>query len=419
MYRNPDYLFFKQSAALRSYFGEICLDVPRPAMSAVVFSEMRENPIGNVRFVTGPGYDRGSFPKRMISWIKYVIAAVGFSLRVSGRPLVFIIAQPPFLTILGYLHKKLCGRHYVVWVDDVYPDVLVRRGLISSSGWIARTWRALNRVTFGYADHVFTLSPHMLATVQQYLPAGFPATIVPTWVDTDIIHPVPKPENVWAEQHGFRGKTIVMYSGNFGETHDVDTLLEAARQLKTRRDLAFVLIGAGAKWEAIRRSASSSDETNVHVLPWQPSQVLPQSLSSADIAYVSLDEDIDGISMPSKTYYAMAAGAAILASCATGSDLAQIVSRHACGAVVKPRCVSELVHAIEDLCEHSAKLAKCKANARAAAVDRFSRKVNAKILREILEEIVSRKSRYVPEQLLTLDPHNRLESDPTPAREAQ
>ena len=41
--------------------------------------------------------------------------------------------------------------------------------------------------------------------------------------------------------------------------------------------------------------------------------MLPLSLASADCAIVRLDEGYEGVSVPSKTYQMMAAGAAILA----------------------------------------------------------------------------------------------------------
>jgi lipopolysaccharide/colanic/teichoic acid biosynthesis glycosyltransferase/glycosyltransferase involved in cell wall biosynthesis len=388
MYRSPDYLFLKQCGMVRSYFGEICLDVPRPGTSAIVYSEIRHDPIGGVRFVTAPQYDRSSFIGRVISWVKYLAGALGFSLNVTGRPILFIIAQPPFLPLLGYVHKKLFGRRYVVWVDDVYPDVLVRRGIISAHGWADRAWSAFNRVAFGNAEHVFTLSPNMLATVRRYLPHGFPATIVPTWVDTEIVYPVPKHENAWSAQQGLNDKKVVMYSGNFGETHDLDALLDAARRLRARRDLVFVLIGTGTKWEALRSSVAAGEDPNVRVLPWQPSKILHESLSAADMAYVTLAEGIEGISMPSKTYYAMAAGSALLASCTDHSDLAHIVRGCECGIIIKPGSVDDLVRAIEDLCDHPSRLDIYKANARTAAIERYSRSINGKILRETLECIV-------------------------------
>ena len=387
MSEKVDYVFLKQSAALRTYFGEICLDVPSPETTAVVFSEINEGTIGNLHFVPSPKYSRQSYGARVLSWAAYFISALWFVFRVKGRPLLFIVAQPPLLPALGYLQKKLLGRRYVVWVDDVYPDVLLRRGIIREGGWISRLWKAFNRVTFRNAEHVFTLSPNMLATVKQYLPKGFPATIVPTWVDTDKIYPIPRESNAWAKQHALTQQMTIMYSGNFGATHDVECLLEAARNLRNREDLCFIFIGAGSKWETIHRSVTEHGDSNVLVLPWQPSEVLAQSLSSADIAFVSQAKDIDGISMPSRTYYAMAAGAAIMASCAQESDLAQVVKKSDCGVIIAPGSVDEIVKTIEHLRSHPGELLMYKENARFAAVQHYSRKLNAQVLRDALQSL--------------------------------
>lgn len=382
------YLFLKQSANLRSYFGELCLDVPESSQSATVYSEIDAGQLENIRFVPGPKYHRHSFAARVLSWLAYFAAAVRFSFSIKGRPLLFIVAQPPFLPLLGYLQKKLLGRPYVVWIDDVYPDVLARKGIIRADGWLDRTWGAFNRITLSSAAHVFTISPQMLSTVRKYLASGASATIVPTWVDTDAIYPIHGPQNAWARQHGLEDKFVVMYSGNFGQTHDVDTLLAAARELRTQKDVCFVLIGAGSKWEEVRKTSAEEGDPNVVVLPWQPSEVLAQSLSSADIAFVSLDKGMEGISMPSKTYYAMSAGTAILASCLENSDLGELVTRCQCGVVVQPGSVSDLVSAVEYLRSHPGELASYKRNSRTAAVESYSRQANVEVVRRVLEMVV-------------------------------
>jgi len=291
------------------------------------------------------------------------------------------------LPLIGFLEKKLRGRKYVVWIDDIYPDVLVKRGVFRQNGWIVKVWSAFNRLVLKESEHVFTLGPHMLETVRKYLAPGFPATIIPTWVDTDVIHPVPKSSNAWARDHGLDGKFTIMYSGNFGETHDVDLLLEAARRLHARSDMHFLLIGAGAKWESVRSSVEEGRDANITVLPWQPSETLSESLASADVSFVSLASGIEGVSMPSKTYYAMAAGSAILASCAEQSDLAEVVRSSCCGLIVRPNKVDGIVNACEHLSSHPSETATYKKNARTAAVQRYSRSANAQRVRDIVEGI--------------------------------
>ncbi len=248
-------------------------------------------------------------------------------------------------------------------------------------------WSAFNRLVLGNAEHVFTLGPNMLEAVRKYLAPGAPATIIPTWVDTEVIHPIPRQSNAWAKSHGLDGKFTIMYSGNFGETHEVDLLLAAARRLRARTDLHFVMVGSGSKWELVRSSVEELHDVNVTVLPWQPSELLAESLSCADASFVSLSSGVEGMSMPSKTYYAMAAGSAILASCTEHSDLAEVVSSSSCGVIVSPNEVEDIVSACEHLSSHPEEMGRYKANARIAAVERYSRRVNARLVREIVEGI--------------------------------
>jgi glycosyltransferase involved in cell wall biosynthesis len=389
MIDSPQYLFMQQSGTVHSYFGELCLDIPRPDMTAVVLSEIDSGLVGNVFFQTGAIYKRSSFRARVLSWLLYLVDAAWFAFRINGCPLLFIVAQPPFLPLIGYMQKILFGRKYVVWIDDVYPDVLVRKGVLRENGWITQLWRTFNRKTLGNAEHIFTLAPQMLKAVRQYLTEGFPASIIPTWVDTDVIHPVSKMENVWAREHGLENKFTIMYSGNFGETHDVESLLEAARHLQARSDLRFVLIGAGVKWELVSKSVRERRDNNIIVLPWQPDEVLSESLSTADVSFVSLGKGMEGMSMPSKTYFAMAAGTAILASCTEESDLGVVVKKSNCGLIVRPECFEDIIDAIQILSSNSENINRYKQNARNASVEYYSRTVNVERLRNTLEQITA------------------------------
>ncbi len=381
---NPKLLLFKQTAPFRSYFAELCLDISGDE-SSIVFSDIEHDPIGAVRFVCGPKYQRATAGERVLAWLRYMWRAFQFAFSVRGTPKLFIVAQPPFLSLLGYLQNRLLRREYFLWVDDVWPDVIVRQGLKSDRSWIIRLWRAFNRWTYRYATHVFTLGPYMKETVRQYVAPGIPITIVPTWVDTDIIQPIAKPGNPFAKEHGQIGKTTVMYSGNLGVTHDIGSILDAARKLRGRSDIHFMIIGSGPQWTSLQQSIVEHGDPNVTLLPLQPMEVLPYSLATAEIALISLERGAEGISMPSKTYYSMAAGSAIVGICAAKSDLAHIVAINSCGHVVEPKSPDDLAAAILRLTDSPDQMRRLRENSRRAAVELYSRRVNTARLKEIIQ----------------------------------
>jgi colanic acid biosynthesis glycosyl transferase WcaI len=381
--RRPRYIFVKQTAPAHHFFRELCEDIAADD-AAIVFSDMESHQSRQTLYIKGPDYDRTSAWSRARSWIRFLFSSLYRTLKVEGRPTVFIVTQPPLLSLLGYLQHKIRGRPYVLWIDDVWPDVLVRRGLRSEGSLVIRLWRVLNRITYRSAAHVITIGPYMQRTVQPYTRGDVPVSVVPTWVDSDSVRPIVKAKNAFAVRHGQTEKITVLYSGNMGVTHDMKSIVEAARSLTYRDDIHFMLIGGGAQFEWVR--SSSSDLPNVTVLPLQPADIFPLSLATGDIALVCLERGIEGISMPSKTYASLAAGSAILGICARESDLAELIGDCECGTSVEPQNTQAIVDALLAMIDAPEVLARMRRNARTAVETRFSRAVCVAMVREILEQ---------------------------------
>ena len=197
--------------------------------------------------------------------------------------------------------------------------------------------------------------------------------VIPNWADTSFIRPLPKADNPFAREHGLVGKFVVAYSGALGATHDTESILAAAEQLAGVRDVHFLIIGGGTRWHQTAEAVAARRLTNLTLLPLQPFGVLPHSLTAADVSIVCLDEGYEGVSVPSKAYYALAAGAAILAVSPDGTELTDLVAEHRCGLAVRPRDPAALVGAIRRLHDDPGLLASCRSAAAAAARNHFDR----------------------------------------------
>jgi glycosyltransferase involved in cell wall biosynthesis len=369
-------IFLKQSAPSHTYFSELAEDVAIRLKAGTLYTGSNLDDVDSaLKVIVGPEYrPRGIF-FRLWSWMRYLIGAWCVVWSLPSSALLFIVAQPPFLPLLGYFRNKWFGQGYVVWVDDIYPDVLVRYGQFADGHPIIRAWQWLNRLMLSRAERVFTLGPCMAQVLGQYVAdASRQITVIPTWVDPETIQPLPKEANPFARQYGQIGKLTVQYSGNLGLTHDLDTMIRAAERLQAYADVHFMIIGSGSGWNDVARSAEQL--TNTTVLPLQPAEVVPYSLSTADVAVVALKKGIEGISMPSKAYHAMAAGAALLGISHSPSDVQLVIERHACGINIEPGDVEGFVRAVLRFRTDSQYLAECRQNARHAAEAEYSRAVN-------------------------------------------
>ena len=376
----PRVLFLNQVSG--PLFRELCEDIARAMgpsilLTAPTFGIARQI-ASSLTMIEAPGYDRRGLIRRAWSWLRYFLKSCVQAARTGRGTLLFLVSNPPFLPAIGYALNVLRGQPYVVLVYDIYPNLLENLGRIRKGGIIARIWRAFNRRAWGRADIVFTIGEHMARNIAETFsedPHHAPRIVViPNWADGDFIRPLPKHENWFCRNHGQVGKLTVLYSGNLGETHDIDTMLDAAGQLKHEERVAFMIIGDGARRNHVEARIAGERLDNVKLLPFQPEEILPYSLTIADVAVIALDKSVEGISVPSKTAYALAAGSAIIAIGCRPNEVADLVDRHQCGTVVEPGDGAAFANAIRRYVTDSELLGRCRRDARLVMEREYSRR---------------------------------------------
>ena len=134
------------------------------------------------------------------------------------------------------------------------------------------------------------------------------------------------------------------------------------------------MIGEGAKWQDAMDFQKQHQLENLQVIPFQPEEKLPFTMPLADIALVALDAGAEGLMIPSKMFYYMSAGAAVVGICSGRNDVSVIVNEAACGVTVEPQQPAELARVIKALASDAARLESYKKKARDAALASYSRK---------------------------------------------
>ncbi|MBW4506932.1 MAG: glycosyltransferase family 4 protein [Scytonematopsis contorta HA4267-MV1] len=269
---------------------------------------------------------------KALSGVMFLMRTVLHILRNRQRSnLLLITTAPPFLPVIGYLAHIFFRMPYVCILYDLYPDIAVDLGVISKHHWLVKFWQSLNRRVWRNAKGLIVLSPEMKERVATICPqVDHKITVIHSWGDPKAILPIPKAENWFASQHNLVDKFTVLYSGNMGRCHDMDTILDAAKLLQDE-PIQFVFIGSGAKRKQVMEEAQRLGLDNFIFLPYQEKHTLPYSLTACDLSLVSVDVRFESLVAPSKLYPALAAGRPVAIICSKYSYLTKLMQEGDCG----------------------------------------------------------------------------------------
>lgn len=288
-------------------------------------------------------YDRSSSFKRILTWALcafQMLFIIGF-FHINCE--VLYVSNPPLCPLLPiFLRNK-----FSVLIWDIYPDVIVKQQVISDGSFIAKWWKKANKKVYKRASRVYTLSEGMKKCLETYVDEK-KIKVVPLWPDNSNLHLIEKDDNLFIKQNHLEGKFIVMYSGNMGDTHRMDVLVDVAQKISDN-DILFVLIGEGGKKKVIEQRVAAENVNNVLLLPYQPYDFLSHSLSAADIAVITLDAVSSQMSVPSKTFNMMSLGKPLLCIASPDSELGNIVMSYKVGAVFQPEDVSGITDYVLNL----------------------------------------------------------------------
>jgi glycosyltransferase involved in cell wall biosynthesis len=131
----------------------------------------------------------------------------------------------------------------------------------------------------------------------------------------------------------------VLFAGNIGNFQGLDSVIEAAKLLKCKKQIHFNFMGEGlAKDNLMRQSGELLGET-VFFMPYQPIEIAFAAMQDADLGLISLKPNVYKVAFPSKTMMYLAAGCPLLAIVEKESELAKEIVNNNMGYVCSPNPV--------------------------------------------------------------------------------
>ena len=308
-----------------------------------------------------------------------------FSIKRGDK--VLVVTNPPLLPFFVRVVCWLKGAKFVLLVHDVYPDVFVPLGLMKSSHPLYRMLSWVNGKLYASADRVVALGRDMERLVEEKSQGGAHVSVIPNWGDVNVITPMPKTENALLQKLNLTDKFVVHYSGNHGRTHDLLSIIEAAKLLEDERDVHFLFIGEGSGKAEVVARASELELENVTFCTFVDRAELNTSLNAADVSVLAFKKGMAGISVPSRLYNLMAAGKPILGVVDNNSEVADVIREAKLGIAVSPESPRNLAEQILSLRNDGDLRVKMAENSRNEAVSKYSYDVTKQQYRDLFDSL--------------------------------
>lgn len=290
-------------------------------------------------------YQKSSIFKRLKTWSLGSLQIKRLLKNIKGPKDVLYFTNPP----MSYLWADKSEDRFGIVEYDLYPDALLN---IRCPKPIINWWARRNKTVFAQSCGIITLSEGMKNQVAKYCNPE-KIKVIPNWSTFGTPEAVPENANPLIKSLGLEGKFIVMYSGNIGYTHNVETLIKVANEMKNDSKVAFLIIGEGGKKSALEEMVDSLELTNVIFHTYLPYDEIKYSMNAASLGIVTLTPETANVSVPSKTYNYLGYGLPILNIAPPKTEVGAILDKYECGASYRPDDIQGIVEFIRKCSQDS------------------------------------------------------------------
>lgn len=297
---------------------------------------------------------------RMVSYLSFYVTAFARALTVRRADLVVSMTTPPLISVLGAALKLLRGSRHYIWEQDLYPEIAVDLHYLKAGGLTHRITGAIADAVRRQADGIIVLGPCMRdRLIARGVSAG-KIHIAEHWASSTAIRPMARP--------GDPGDLVVLYSGNLGMAHDLETIQGAIANLRHEPRIRFLFAGTGDKRQVLADFCQKEGIGSVEFRPFVARDRLSEGLAAGDIGLVTQRDASCGAVVPSKAYGILAAGRPLLFIGPAQATPALLIARHSCGWRVDCGDVQGATELLQFLADHPEAVKAAGLRAREALV---------------------------------------------------
>ncbi len=358
-----------------------------PGFRNRLFQRSNEDGIEVIRLWTLLAANEG-FLLRISNYLSYLLSVMIWGWRLPKADVVISTSPQFFCGLAGWLFK----RRRVPWIleiRDIWPASIVSVGAMKR-GLVIRLLERIEAAAYRAADVVVPVTDSFVNHIRISRPDA-PVSVIKNGLNLkQFVRVSETAGEAFRSEHGLSGKFIASYVGTHGMAHGLDCVIDAAKRLRDRSDIAFLLVGDGSERARLEAECKAEGLTNVLMLGQQPKALMPTIWSVTDAALVLLRKlDLFKDVLPSKMFEAMGLACPIILG-VEGEALALVEEAQA-GIGIEPESGAELAAAVLRLADDAALCARLGASGKSFVEANFDRERLARRYLDTMQAAIAAK----------------------------
>jgi len=255
------------------------------------------------------------------------------------KPDILISANNPLdpqRMLLKYCIKN--NIKFIFWLQDIYgyaiKELLTRKLSIlgKAIGWYyMRSEISMLR----RSDRIIIISEDFNTILQKANILRKKIELIHNWAPLEDLHMRDK-DNIWSRKYELHDKLCIFYTGTLGLKHNPELLADIALAFRDQTHIRIVVVSEGLGADFLKKKKEEYKLNNLIILDFQPFELMPEVMATADILIAILDRDAGVFSVPSKVLTYHCAGRPLLLSVPQENLAARLVEAMETGIVVPP-----------------------------------------------------------------------------------
>jgi len=326
------------------------------------------------------------FLKRTLNYLSYMVAAVIVTPFLSNFDVVLSTSPQFFNGLAGYFVSRLKRIPWILEIRDLWPESIVAVGAITNRP-VIRLLESLELFAYRKADHLVVVTDafkaHMLT--RGILPRK--VTVIKNGADFSLYKKPPHGHTNLLRELGLEGKFVASYFGTHGMAHHLETVLEAAHELREWKDIVFLLVGDGAERSRLVTMRDEKKLSNVVMLGQQPKEKMPELWSLSSVSLILLKKSaLFKTVLPSKIFESMAMVRPVILG--VEGESAELVMSAGGGICIEPESSKDLAIQVLRLYRDPTLRQELGSSGRRYVIEHFDRQVLAKRFVDVMQLVL-------------------------------